>query len=165
MPHYFDKGFDINEWGDWFGIFFKLFFFGFATFNTAKACWTERAENRVIWAEMKEEEELGLEIDEFQAGNAEVDVDKKEEEECELDENGQCIPKKDRNLGQKISYIFPLGIYIWKCYSTYHSQYLHWNFGYAMGKLISMFVVGVDLWFDLDFFETRNFWWIDYIEI
>ena len=99
MPHYFDKGFDINEWGDWFGIFFKLFFFGFATFNTAKACFTERAENRVIWAEMKGEEELGLEVDEFQAEDVEVDVDEKEEEECELDENGECIPKKDRNLG------------------------------------------------------------------
>ena len=61
--------------------------------------------------------------------------------------------------------MFPLGVYIFKCYSTYESEYLYWNFGYAIGKFTSMFVVGLDLWFELNIFKTRNWWWIDYIDI
>ena len=104
MPHYFDKGFDINEWGDWFGIFFKLFFFGFATYNTAAACFLERSENREIWKDMKEDAQnkrSEIEVEEFQAEDISVEAEdaKKDEEECEKDENGECIPKRDRNLG------------------------------------------------------------------
>ena len=101
MPHYFDKGFKVNEWGDWFGIFFKLFFLSFATYNTSFSCFTERAKNRVIWAKMKgevKEEEPTWIVEEFQAEDVEKDIDETEKE-CKLDENGECIPKKDRNLG------------------------------------------------------------------
>ena len=50
--------------------------------------------------EIKEDEPTWI-VEEFQAGDVEKDVDEteKEEKECKLDENGECIPKKDRNLG------------------------------------------------------------------
>ena len=54
MPHYFDKGFDVKAWGNWFGIAFKLGFFGLATYRTAAACFLERSENKEIWEDMKE---------------------------------------------------------------------------------------------------------------
>ena len=168
MPHYFDKGFDPQAWGDYFGIFFKLFFFGLATYKTANACFTARIINGEIWqskldlAKEKEFEELDPGLNEFKKKNKKVDT---KEEECVLNEEGECIQKKDRNLGKKIPYIFPLGIYIWKSYSTYMSEYLYWNFGYALGKLTSMFVVGLDLWFELDIFDFYDFRWVDFIDL
>ena len=54
---YWLKGYDVNEWGNWFGMFFKMFFTVFAAYNTTKACVTEILENKEIMKAWKGEEE------------------------------------------------------------------------------------------------------------
>ena len=82
-----------------------------------------------------------------------------------MDDSGQCIKKWNKELRDKIFVIFPLGVHLYKCITTFQSQYLYWNFGYALGKTISLLIVGIDQWFEIGMFKKRHGWWMDYIDI
>ena len=45
---YFNKEFFVTEWGNWFGLFFKLLFTSLATYNTMSTCIYELRENKRI---------------------------------------------------------------------------------------------------------------------
>ena len=68
-------------------------------------------------------------------------------------------------LREKILYALPITWTIYKIYFYYNSEYYHWNFGYSLGRLCAMLIVGINLWFDLEIFQLRNNWWIDFVQL
>ena len=68
-----------------------------------------------------------------------IDIEKEVEE---LDEEEE--PWWKAEIGNFIGYAFSVAIGAFKVYSAYESQYLHWAFGYGIGKLSTSIFVAIN---------------------
>ena len=94
-------------------------------------------------------------FEEWQTEDVEVDV----EEEAEEEEEGEGM-----NIGAAIGFGFSIAVYIFKIYSTFTSEYLHWSFGYAIGKGTSLIIVAINTWGSFEILPERRVRFIEQID-
>ena len=78
LAHYFDTGFDINQWRNWFMGFFRMMIVVMSTYNTASACFLQRKNNRTAWSDKKDRaqaEEYHMEVFGFREEDIPADLE------------------------------------------------------------------------------------------
>ena len=124
LSNFFNKAFDINSYSDWLGLFIKLLFYGYDTYNVPAICVPELDWNKKNpW-----HQNYG-----FLAKNIPI-VKGMNNDEIEW----------------TVVMCFKLALGVLATYTYWMSEFYYWGLGYSMGGLAANIFVATDYWGDYD---------------
>ena len=149
---YFDHAFDVESTKGWFKFWLSLFLTGYDSYKVVKYCKEE-------FKNAKAFKESPLFVEDWATEDVRVMASEHGEEHG--DEHGHDGHHAYPDVQAMIMQICYIGIYAFKIWYYYKSEYYFWSFGFAIGKTALMVMQAVEIFGNVEVLPNTR---INYIE-